>query len=100
MRVRRICCLNNLGAVPHHSRKQLWKENDAPFPWQHNSSKRKGGMRESILRQVHKKSRVPEEEDEEEKAVWGSQGGDRSLEFLRRRKCQMSFFLNSVVRIK
>ena len=34
-------------------------------------------MRESIPRQVDKKSRVPEEE----KGAWGSQGGDRGLEF-------------------
>ena len=41
------------------------------FPWQYNSSKRKGmgwGMRESIPRQVDKKSRIPEEE----RVVWGS----------------------------
>ena len=34
-------------------------------------------MRESIPRQADKKSRVPEEE--EQKGVWGSQGGDRGL---------------------
>ena len=49
--------------------------------------KEKGGMRESIPRQVKKKSRVPEEE----KGVWGSQGGDRCLEFSRRRRGQMFF---------
>ena len=38
-------------------------------------------MRESIPRQVDKKSRVPEEE----KGVWGSQGGDRGLKFSRRK---------------
>ena len=43
-------------------------------------------MSESIPRQVDKKSRVPEEE----KGVWGSQGGDRGLEFSRR-KGQMFF---------
>ena len=42
---------------------------------------------ESISRQVDKKSRVPEEEKE----VWGSQGGDRSLEFSRRKKGQTFF---------
>ena len=45
--------------------------------------------RESIPRQVDKKSRVPEEEEEEEeeeeKRVWGSQGGDRGLKFSRRK---------------
>jgi len=50
--------------------------------------KEKGGMRESIPRQVDKKSRVPKEE----KGVWGSQSGDRGLEFSRRRKGQTSFF--------
>ena len=40
------------------------------------------GMRESIPRQVDKKSGVPEEE----KGIWGSQGGDTGLEFSRRRK--------------
>ena len=44
-------------------------------------------MRKSIPRQVDKKSRVPEEE----KGVWGSQGGDRGLEFSRRGKGRMFF---------
>ena len=35
--------------------------------------KEKGGMKESIPRQVDKKSGVPEEE----KGVWGSQGGGK-----------------------
>ena len=48
-------------------------------------------LRESIPRQVDKKSRVPEEE----RGVWGSQRGDRGLEFSRRRKGQMSFFFFS-----
>ena len=48
--------------------------------------KEKGGMRESIPRQIEK-SRVPKEE----KGVWGSQGGDRGLEFSRRRKGQKFF---------
>ena len=34
--------------------------------------------------QVDKKSRVPEEE----KGLWGSEGGDEGLEFSRRRKEQ------------
>ena len=46
--------------------------------------KEKGGMKESIPRQVDKKSGVPEEV----KGVWDSQGGDRGLEFSRRRKGQ------------
>ena len=44
-------------------------------------------MRESITRQVDKKSGVPEEE----KGIWGSQGGDRGLEFSRRRKGKTFF---------
>ena len=56
--------------------------------------KEKGGMRESIPRQIEKKSRVLEEE----KGVWGSQEGDRGLEFSRRRKGQ-TFFPHSLVRI-
>ena len=47
-------------------------------------------MRESIPRQVDKKSGVPEEEG----GVWGSQGGDRGLEFSRRRKRQRFFSLS------
>ena len=39
-------------------------------------------MRKSIPRQIDKKFGVPEEE----KGVWGSQGGDRGLEFSRRGK--------------
>ena len=44
----------------------------------------------SFLRQVDKNSRVPEEEG----GVWGSQGGDRGLEFSRRRKRQRFFSLS------
>ena len=56
-------------------------------------------VRESMPRQVDKKSRVPMEE----KRVWGSQRGDRGLEFSRRREGQtvffFFFFLDSLVRI-
>ena len=41
MRVRRICCLTNLGTTPY--KKELWIENEPLFPRQHNSPKRKGG---------------------------------------------------------
>ena len=34
-------------------------------------------VRESVPRQVDKKSGVPEGDGEEKKGVWGSQGGDR-----------------------
>ena len=44
-------------------------------------------VRDSIPRQIDKKFRVPEEE----KGVWGSQSGDRGLEFSRRRKGQTFF---------
>ena len=47
-------------------------------------------LRESIPRQVEKKSRVLEEE----KGAWGFQRGDRGLEFLRRKKGQISFFFS------
>ena len=49
--------------------------------------KEKRGMRESFPRQVDKKSGVPKEE----KGVWGSQEGDRGLEFSRRKKVQSLF---------
>ena len=39
--------------------------------------KEKGGMRESIPRQVDKKSGVPKEE----RGVWGSQGGGKDILF-------------------
>ena len=45
-------------------------------------------LRESIPRQVDKKSRIPEEE----KVVWDSQSRDRGLGFSRRRKGQTFFF--------
>ena len=57
-----------------------------------NSSNKVTLLRESIPRQVDKKSEV----SKEEKGVWGSQGGDRGLEFSRRRKGQ-NFFLQSLV---
>ena len=50
---------------------------------------------ESIPRQVDRESGVPEEERE----VWGSQGGDRGLEFSRMRKGQ-TFILHSLVLLR
>ena len=44
-------------------------------------------MRVSIPRQLDKKSGALKEE----KGIWGSQGGDRGLEFSRRKKGQMFF---------
>ena len=42
MRVRRVCCLNNLGSVPLTSRKKLWNDFSAPFPGNHILLKEKG----------------------------------------------------------
>ena len=47
-----------------------------------------GEMRESIPRQVDKKSGVPADE----KGIWGSGSQDRGLELSRRRKGQIPFF--------
>ena len=44
-------------------------------------------MRKSIPRPVDKESRAPEKE----KGVWGSQGGDKGLEFSKRRNGQTFF---------
>ena len=44
--------------------------------------KEKGGMRESIPRQIDKKFRVPQEE----KGDWGSQSGDWGSEILKEEK--------------
>ena len=85
MRVRRIYCLNDLGTMPLNSRKQLWNKNNDPFPWQHNSPKRKGGIRDSIPRQVDKRRRVPKERGsgvpDENIGVWNSQGGGKDKLF-------------------
>ena len=42
MRVRRVCCLNNLGSVPLTSRKKLPKDCSTPFPGNHILLKEKG----------------------------------------------------------
>jgi len=53
-------------------------------------------VRELIPRQVDKKSQVPKEE----KGIWSSQGGDRNLEFSRKRTGQKDIlFLHSLVRV-
>ena len=56
------------------------------FPRQHNSPKRKGGMRESFPRQVDKKSGVPKERE-----VWDIQGG--------RKENFLTFFPSTFLRI-
>ena len=53
--------------------------------------KEKGGMRESIPRQIDKKSRVPKEE----KGIWGSQSGDWESGILKEEKRTNFFFLPS-----
>ena len=69
MRVKGILCLNNLGTVPHHSRSSYGTKMTPLSPGNTMLLKEKGGW-ESILRQVAKKSRVPEEE----RGVCNSQG--------------------------
>ena len=56
--------------------------------------KEKGRKRESIPRQVDKKSRIPEKE----KGTWGSRRGDRGLEFSRRRKGQAFSRVGQILR--
>ena len=53
--------------------------------------KEKGGMRESIPRQIDKKSRVPKEE----KGIWGSQSGDWESGILKEEKRTNFFFFPS-----
>ena len=87
-RIRRICCLNNLETMPLRAGSSYGMKTMPLSLGNIILLKEKGGMRKSVPRQVDKKSRVPEEE----KGVWGSQGGDRGLEFSRRRKGQTFFF--------
>ena len=67
MRVRRICCLKNLGTAPYQS---YGMKMMPPSLGNKILLKEKGGMRESIPRQVDKKFEVPKEE----RGVWNSQG--------------------------
>ena len=69
MRIRRICCLYNLGMAPFNSRKQLQNENDALLPWQPNSHKRKGEHESQFLGRIDKKE------------VQGPQGRERDIFF-------------------
>ena len=64
MRVRRICCLNNLGTTPYQSRSNYGMKMMPPSVGNIIFLKEKWGMRESIPRKVDKKSRVPEKEKE------------------------------------
>ena len=70
MRVRRICCLNNLGTAPYQSISSYGMKMMPPSLGNIILLKEKWGMRESIPRQVDKKSEVPKEE----RWVWNSQG--------------------------
>ena len=74
--------------MPLNSRKYLWNENDAPFPWQHNSPKRKvGGLESQFLGRLISLGSLRRRERywalKEEIGVWS---------FLRRRKGHTFFF--------
>ena len=68
------------------ARKQLWNENDAPFSLGNIILlKEKGGMRESVPRQVDRESRGPQ--------------GERGLGFSRRKKGQTFVSFSTFLRI-
>ena len=80
MRIRRICCLTNLGTTPLVSSEAVMGWERHPFSLGNIILlKEKGGMRESFPRQVDRESRGPQ--------------GERGLEFSRRKKGQ-TFFLS------
>ena len=80
MRIRRICCLTNLGTTPLVSSEAVMEQERRPFSLGNIILlKEKGGMRESFPRQVDRESRGPQ--------------GERGLEFSRRKKGQ-TFFLS------
>ena len=71
MKIRRICCLNNLGMTPPAAGSSYGMKMTLLSFGNIILLKEKGwgeGMRKSIPRQVDKKCRVPKEE----KGVWGS----------------------------
>ena len=81
MRIRRICCLTNLGTMPLASSEAVVEQERGPFSLGNIILlKEKGGMRESFPRPVDKESRGPQ--------------GERGLEFSRRKKGQLFFFLH------
>jgi len=81
MRIRRICCLTNLGTAPLISLEAVMERERRPFSLGNIILlKEKGGMRESFPRQVDRESRGPQ--------------GERGLEFSRRKKGQTFFFLH------
>ena len=80
MRIRRICCLTNLGTTPLASSEAVMEQERGPFSLGNIILlKEKGAMRESFPRPVDKESRGPQ--------------GERGLEFSRRKKGQ-TFFLS------
>jgi len=80
MRIRRICCLTNLGTTPLVSSEVVMERERRPFSLSNIILlKEKGGMRELFPRKVDKESRGPH--------------GERGLEFSRRKKRQ-TFFLS------
>ena len=79
MRIRRICCLTNLGTTSLVSSEAVMERERCPFSLGNIILlKEKGGMRESVPRQVDRESRGPQ--------------GERGLEFSRRKKGQAFFF--------
>ena len=63
MRIRRICCLTNLGTTPLVSLEAVMERERHPFSLGNIILlKEKGGMRESFPRQVDKESRGPQGE--------------------------------------
>ena len=73
MRIRRICCLTNLGTTPLVSSEVVMERERRPFSLGNIILlKEKGGMRESVPMQVDRESRGPQ--------------GERGLEFSRRKK--------------
>ena len=77
--IRRIYCLTNLGTTPLVSSEAVMEQERRPFSLGNIILlKEKGGMRESVPRQVDRKSRGPQRE--------------RGLEFSRGKKGQTFFF--------
>ena len=76
-----ICFVDSAKAFDCVDHNKLWKIHQEM-----------GILTESIPRQADKKSGVPEEK----RRVWGSRGGDRGLEFSRRRKGQVFGFFFSL----
>ena len=85
MRVRRICCLSNLGTMPLTAGSSYGMKMMPLSLGNIILLKEKGGMRRPFPRQFNKKSRGPQ--------------GERGLEFSRRKKGQTFFFPSTFFRI-